>query len=88
MSVERARRYYLLKRLEAARRYDGALASAWAGKQEGEPGTALAEDFPYRSRLVAVGYSAIEDLDGATTEELEQSGFTSREASAVIAAAT
>jgi hypothetical protein len=86
MSLDRVRRYYLLKRLAAARRYDSALAGAWQGKQEAEPGVPLAADFPYRSRLVAVGYSTTEDVSGASTEELQQSGFTPREAAAVLAA--
>lgn len=86
MSLERARRYYLLKRLAATLREDDVMAGAWQAKQEAEPGTALAVDFPYRSRLVAAGYSAVEDLDGATSEELQQSGFTPREAAAVLAA--
>lgn len=86
MSVERVRRYYLLKRLAAARRKDDVLAGAWQGKQEAEPGTPLAADFPYRSRLVAAGYSTAEDLDGASSEELQQSGFTAREATAALAA--
>lgn len=86
MSVERARRYYLLKRLAATQRKDDVMAGAWQAKQEAEPAAQLASGFPFRSRLVAVGYSAVEDLDGATTEELQQSGFTPREADAVLSA--
>jgi hypothetical protein len=85
MSVERPRRYYLGKRLEAAVR-GSSLAEVWQAKQEAEPGTSLAADFPYRSRLVAAGYSTVEDLDGATVDELKQAGFSEREASAVLAA--
>lgn len=86
MSVESARRYYLLKGQAAARRYDFPLASAWHGKQLAEPGESLAEGFPLRARLASAGYVAREDLLGATVEELQQAGFTSREAAAVLAA--
>jgi hypothetical protein len=86
MSIERARRYYLLKRLECARRADDVMASTWQGKQEGEPGSALSSTFPHRAKLLALGYGTTEDLAGATTEELQQSGLTKAEAAAVLAA--
>jgi hypothetical protein len=86
VSIERVRRYYLLKRREAARQGDLGLASVWMAKQLAEPGIVLASDFPYRMLLVAVGYSTVEDVDGATTEELQQAGLTQREAAAVLAA--
>jgi hypothetical protein len=86
MSVESVRRYYLLKRLAAAVSNDTALESLWAGKQAAESGTELDATFPYVTRLATAGYVAVEDLDGATVEELQQSGFTSREAAAVLAA--
>lgn len=86
MSVDSARRYCLLKRRASAQRLDVPLASAWHAKQLAEPGESLAEGFPLRARLAAAGYVAREDLLGATVEELQQAGFTSREAAAVLAA--
>jgi hypothetical protein len=83
-----ARRYYLLKRHAAAARRDDGLAAAWHAKQELEPGTALPADLPALSRLNAAGYTAREDLDGATTDELQRHGLSHREASAVIKALT
>lgn len=86
MSVERLRRYYLLKRLEARRRQDTALELAWHAKQIAEAGTALDASFPFAARLATAGYVAREDLLGASIEELQQAGLTSREAAAVLAA--
>ncbi len=86
MSVERLRRYYLLKRLEARRRQDTALEGVWQAKQIAEAGTPLDATFPLASRLATAGYVAREDLLGATVEELKLSGFNSREAAAVLAA--
>lgn len=80
------RRYYLAKRHAAVELEDTALEAVWQGKQEAEPGTALAEDFPYLSRLQAAGYSTQEDLDGADADELVEQGFSSREADAIVAA--
>lgn len=81
-----ARRYYLAKRHAAAELCDTALELVWVGKQEAEPGTALPTDFPYRARLVALGYSTNEDLVGADECELTELGFTTREAAAILAA--
>jgi hypothetical protein len=81
------RRYYLAKRHAAAELGDTALETVWQGKQEAEAGTALADDFPYLSRLAAAGYTTREDLAGADADELEEQDFTSREAAAIVAAA-
>lgn len=86
MSLDCPRRYYLLKRRAAAARFDAPLAEAWAAKQLAEPGEALAEGFPLRTRLASAGYVAREDLLGANEEELQQAGLTAREAAAVLAA--
>ena len=80
------RRFYLAKRHAAAELGDVALELVWAGKQEAEPGTPLPTDFPYRPRLVAIGYLALEDLRGADECELTELGFSSREAAAILAA--
>ena len=86
--VKNLRRYALLERLNALEVLcDDAIASMWLAKQEAEPGTPLPPDFPHRDRLVASGYSAIEDLDGADECELGAIGLSSRDAQAVLAAA-
>lgn len=87
MSVRRARRYYLLKRLSATRE-DSGLASAWRGLQEREPGTSLPASFPGRESLVAAGYTTIEDVDGADVSELLSNvpGLGRRDAEAALAA--
>jgi len=86
MSVECVRRFYLLKRLAAAQQGDESLESLWAGKQLAESGTALGSDYPSVTTLAAAGYVAVEDVDGATVEELQLAGLSTREADAVLAA--
>jgi len=83
--IRSARRYYLLKRREAAARCDN-LEQAWQAKQEAEPGAALPSDFPHIEQLQACGYTADVDLDGADADELVDLGLTTREAQAVLAA--
>lgn len=86
MSIGSARRYYLGKRLGAARGGDPALGGAWRALQEAEPGTSLSGSFPARSKLVAAGYSTVEDIDGADVSELQAAGLTRAEATAALAA--
>lgn len=86
MSFERPRRLYLLKAREARRRGDSGLASAWFAKQLEQPGTALGANFPHKAALAAQGYVAVEDLAGATIEELQLAGLTSAQAAAALAA--
>ncbi len=86
MSVECVRRFYLLKRLEAARLGEESLESVWMSKQLAEAGTALAATFPSVTTLASAGYVAVEDVDGATVEELQLAGLSTREADAVLAA--
>lgn len=85
MALNRPRRYYLQKRLRARQLCEE--EGVWKGKQEDEPGTALASDFPSRAALVAAGYTALEDLDGATTKELKRFvRLSTQEAETVLAA--
>lgn len=84
--LKRARRYYLAQRQAAAERLEWDLVGVWRWKQEQQPGTALADDFPYRARLEPLGYTTHEDLDGAVQPELMALGFTSSEAQAILAA--
>ncbi len=79
------RRYYLLKRLAARQRCEE--EGVWISKQEGQAGTALPADFPFRSQLVEAGYSTSEDVDGASVDELyEFVNLFAPEAATVIAA--
>lgn len=80
------RRFYLLKGHTAAKLGEPGLASAWWGKQQAMPGTALPATFPHRAALAALNYVALEDLDGADIEELQQVGLSRGQAAAVIAA--
>ena len=80
------RRFYLLKGHTAAKLGEPGLASAWWGKQQAMPGTALPATFPHQAALAALNYVALEDLEDATVEELQQAGLSLGQAAAVIAA--
>jgi hypothetical protein len=84
-AVNCTRRYYLLKRLFAARLTDDS-EGIWRSHQEAIAGTDLPSDFPLRSRLVSSGYSTTEDLNGADARELRLSGFNTEESEEVLAA--
>jgi hypothetical protein len=74
------RRYYLLKAYASRLAKDG-LEQVWRAKQEALPGTPLATETPSRARLVAAGYTTIEDLTGADVAELQRNaGLSHREA--------
>jgi hypothetical protein len=80
--IRNVRRFYLHKRLQSVP--DD--ANVWQAKQEAEPGTPLAADFPLKADLAKVGYTTEEDLDGADQAELERAGFKSNQAKKIIAA--
>lgn len=85
--INRRRRYYLLARQFYANVViETITAGALRYKQEAEPGVALPADFPFLSKISAanVGYTTIEDLDGADEDELTAVGLTPREARAVL----
>lgn len=83
--MKSVRRYYLLKRLAARQRCEE--EGVWQAKQEAVAGTAIPDDFPFRAALVAAGYSATEDLDDATPDELaEFASLRGRDSEAVFAA--
>lgn len=84
--VRNLRRYALFKRRAAEEVGDRAVRDVWKSKQEEMPGTALGADFPSRSRLVALGYSTTEDLDGADACELRELGFGAREITEILGA--
>jgi hypothetical protein len=50
------------------------------------PGTDLPSDFPRRAEVLAAGYSAVEDLQDVTEDELVERGMSRRAAKTVIAA--
>ena len=85
-SITSPRRFYLLKRQDAAELCDKGLELVWRAKQEAEPGTPLAADFPLLARLTADGYTTSEDLNGADECELIERGFSAREAQSILTA--
>ena len=85
--VKRPRRLYLRERQQAAREEEWDLAGVWRSKQQAQPGSPLADDFPMLVRLAAQGYTAREDLDGADEAELAANGeFSDRQAREILAA--
>lgn len=82
---KRPRRYYLAKR-RAARVLQQNDEQVWQAKQEAEQGTALAGTFPHRAILATLGYTTIEDIDGADADELRRAGLTARQAEDVLGA--
>jgi hypothetical protein len=85
-TVNNVRRYYLLKKQAAAALGDAGLEAVWLGKQQAEAGTSLPADFVMLSVLSAAGYSTVEDLTGASLDELREAGLTPAQANAVVAA--
>ncbi len=83
--LKRPRRYYLSKRLLARLREEE--ESVWIFKQTNEPGVALPSTFPFLTELNAAGYLAVEDLDGADTNELITYVPLSNDGAAVVLAA-
>ena len=82
------RRFYLSKRI-AARLQDGefGLTKTWQYHQDQQPHTLLPAGFPAKEKLEAAGYTAIEDLVGASVGELVDWALLSqREAEAALAA--
>jgi hypothetical protein len=81
------RRHYLLRRIEEMQLGEAALAGTWRWKQEQQPGTPLAAGFPFLTELSAVGYTMVEDLNGADVAELRRTvGLQTRDAQEVFAA--
>lgn len=85
-SVNNLRRFYLLKRLNALA-IDDDVGLIWRGHQEEQESTPLPADFPSKTKLAAVGYTAVEDLDGADSAELLRwASLSKSEATTVLAA--
>lgn len=82
-----ARRFYLSKRITARLNGDTALSKIWHYHQEQQAHTDLPADFPAKAKLEAAGYTALEDLVGASTAELlDWARLSQREAKAALAA--
>lgn len=86
-AIPTPRRYYLLKRLYYRGIKERILEGVWRSKQEGQPGTPLPLTFVHLTKLATAGYTMKEDLQGATELELQEQGFTNRDAKAILAAA-
>lgn len=78
------RRYYLLK-AQVDERDGGELFDVWRAKHDAYPARLIPDDFPYQAELAALRYTAWDDIDGATVEELIEAGLARRIARAVIA---
>jgi hypothetical protein len=75
------RRYLLMQSFDAQAVGDHGLVRALRGQQQALAGSALASSVPGYSLLIAAGYVASEDLDGATADELNTyAGLSRREA--------
>ena len=81
------RRYYLLKWRGLEDLDEHELALLFKAKQVEIVGTDLPLSFPGRDALIAAGYTAIEDVRGAESEELTELGLTEDDANAAIEAA-
>lgn len=85
--IKRARRYYLLKRRHFGADgvdFEPSLSGAYRFKQEAEPGTDLPAGFVLKAELAVLGYTTVEDLDGADEPELITAGLSRMQARAVL----
>lgn len=83
--VVSARRYYLLKAQFYAQSTEGmGMACTYWGKQQEVAGTPLPAATPALSALATAHYTTIEDMTGATLEELVRQGLTRQQASAAL----
>jgi hypothetical protein len=81
------RRIYLRNRKLTADAGEFAISGVWQSRQQEQPGTALPADFPSRAALIAAGYTAIEDLQGACADELVDWACVDNQAAKAILAA-
>lgn len=80
-----ARRYYLLKAQFYAQTTEGmGMACAYWGKQQAVSGTPLPSNTPALSALAVQHYTTIEDMTGATVDELVRQGLTRQQANAAL----
>jgi len=87
MGIGTLRRYRRLKAEAKRKQGEAGLASAFEAKVKEAPCTPLPEDFPGRDALVAAGRGCLEDLKGASLEELTQiKGIGKKTAEKILAA--
>ena len=84
-TVKTRRRFYTLAYRDALRLLNG-MDGVFQSLAAAQPHTDLPAGFPVLSLLQAAGYSAVEDLDGATESELVALGLTTFQANAALAA--
>lgn len=85
--INNQRRSYLLQSFEMLAQERMGLVNTLRAQQARLPGTPLPSTLPGRAKLIAAHYAAVEDLDGASVDELrENAGLTRTEASAALAA--
>lgn len=72
--------------MKAAQALQNDIESVWDAKRSLIAGSAVPVGFPARAQLLAAGYLALEELQGANTTELTRAGLTSQQAAAVLAA--
>lgn len=78
------RRYATLKIAAHVAAHEGGLAAVWRAKRAEHHGSALPADLP-TAALSCAGYEALEDLEGATSEELLRAGLPFADAEIVLA---
>lgn len=84
--IKTARRFYLLMSRAAAALSVPATGPVWRANQIAQPGVALPSDFPSLEKLNDRGYFAVEDLDGASVDELTNVGLSRDQANQIFAA--
>lgn len=84
-TVGTTRRFYTLAYRDALKLQNG-MDGVFLWLSQQQPHTDLPAGFPVLSLLQAAGYSAVEDLDGATESELVALGLTTFQANAALAA--
>lgn len=82
--VASPRRYHFLRERERRRTAETGPADAFRGQRLAATGTALPVGFPSRTVLLAAGVLAVEEVQGAGTDELRSYGLTLRAAEAVL----
>lgn len=81
------RRCYLKRRVLARQADRLAESSVWQAHQEEQESQLLPDGFPSKDALAAAGYTTAGDLEGATTDELQEwARLSNSAAKAVIAA--
>lgn len=83
-SYTTSRRRYLWRKEIACARLDSPHAAVWRAARLAESGTDLPSDTPARTKLLAGGVLAVEEITGASVPELVALGLSQTEAELVI----